>query len=199
MPHTILQLDVSAPEILAQYKDLAARLDYPRLFGSPDGYILVTDVQRQLVAAVTVLPTSGAYIVFEDFMLNPDMPVQLRHQAAEMVAEQIIRISNTSGKVPLCPLTFRGGINILRRMGFYGHDVHIMTRDLEPLPIGEYDARVGDAALPVDVPAVPEELPEDDEPEPEDLPVSPPISPIIGKHTAVNRMEPDDNRIESEG
>jgi hypothetical protein len=172
--HSILQLDVSAPEILAQYKELAERLDYPRLLGSPDGYILVTDIQRGLVAAVTVLPTSGAYIVFEDFMLNPAYSPEVRHQAAEMVAEQIIRICNTAGKLPLCPLTFRTGINILRRFGFTGHDVHIMTRDLSPLPVGEYEV-----------------------PELEDLPVPPPVEepppepevdPIIGRHTAVPRV-----------
>lgn len=139
---TILQSVPMTPPVYEQYANLATKLDYPRPWPSADGYITICAETGQLVAATSYF-NAGPYIWFEDFVIAPDLPLRSKHEAAECIAEQIVLICNASGKLPMCPVSSQGAVKILKRYGFDGPTVVMMTRpfaapyDLADVELGE--------------------------------------------------------------
>lgn len=180
---TILQLAPPSPDLLQQFADLAERLDYPApLFSrSRECIFIVTPSNPDavasapaLVAGVTVHRTDGPYIYFEDFLIHPDFPLTVRSEAAYMLGDEIRRLCAAVGLLPVCPVTVKGAVRILEKLGFEGQQVMLMTRNLIPVPLGPVG---GDQPAAAEVSAPPETSKEkeadgegeDDHPEPDPL------------------------------
>jgi hypothetical protein len=135
---SILQVAPPSPDLLRQYVELAKAANYPALHGSPTNkYIFITDEKNALIAAVTIYPTDGVYILFEDFLLSQKHSLRLRHRATHLLGEQIIAHCTTNGKIPVCAVLSPGAVKILRKLGFEGVEAAWMRRMPDPLPLDE--------------------------------------------------------------
>jgi hypothetical protein len=129
---TVLVLAPPSQALFAQYVKIAQQHEYPPPTGSMDGGIFIATAEGTLVAAVTMFRTTGTYILFEDFVINPEAPPRVRHAAAQQLGMAIASTCNEAGKVPYCPVTVKGAVMILEKMGFEGREVMLMTRAPQP-------------------------------------------------------------------
>lgn len=135
MSDTIVTLVPSSQEILQQYQAAAVAQGAPTLAWSQDGYIMLADGLGKFIAGVTIFETKSSFTIFDDFVVNPEFPLRVRHGAGEMLVHQIIAHCAVLGKTALCPTQSKGAEMCLTRLGFEPADVVMMTRRPEAHPL----------------------------------------------------------------
>jgi hypothetical protein len=96
-----------------------------RLPGAKHG-IFVADGDT-LLGGVLVYDTDGAYCLFEHFALNPAAPPRLKHAVAEDVFRAAQSYATINAKVAFAAISFQGGVNLAKRVGFNGSSAELVT------------------------------------------------------------------------
>lgn len=130
----ILRLCPPTKEMMDQYLEAARLRDYIELQGTPDGYIIVGDQDGRLVAAVSIFPSGGRYVLFEDAVSMPGWHPKVAYRAGEIIIEEILAYCAVRDKIPVCPVTAKSIARVMeKRFGFEAIPSVVLRKKPEPL------------------------------------------------------------------
>lgn len=104
----------------AAWCQIAEAQDYPDPLPPKEAIILVTEENgvSTLVSAVGVHTTDGPYMLAEDAVMNPHVPLSLRADAAKFTIEALIALANTKGKTLVGNVKVKSLAKMMAQMGF---------------------------------------------------------------------------------
>lgn len=100
-----------------------------RPFLTPEHAVIVamkdpTDAEDQgvLVAAVSLFPTKGLFLMVEQCATNPEVPARVRHAAVEFMFEAVRTYAAIVGKLPFMITNKLGLYKLAKKHGWVPHE-----------------------------------------------------------------------------